>query len=307
MDGIQTQKTLKKSVTLQGIGLHSGETMEIRLHPALPNSGVTLIRSDLKDRPELTATYSQVSHTQLATTLGQGASRISTVEHLFAALYGLGVDNVCVEVNGPEIPIMDGSAAPFCEAITEAGIQSQVQKRKFLRIRERIELKLAEKWAIVEPCDRFEIQASIDWDHPAIGYQEFHYIEGKSSFASDLAQARTFGFLKDVEKLRRAGLARGGSLENAVVLDEGRVLNPEGLRYPDEFIRHKVLDALGDFKLAGYPILGRFRLHRSGHEVHAKLLAQVFSNPAHYEIVESGWQPVSGLEFLPTQLVATTA
>lgn len=196
---------------------------------------------------------------------------------------GLGIDNALVEVDGPEVPILDGSSRPFVTILAKAGLQSQLQRRSFLSLRRKVELKMGEKWAVAEPCSRLEVHASIEWDHPSIGYQEYHYIEGKTPFA-DLAGARTFGFLQDVEQLKKMGLARGGSLENAVVLDHALVLNPEGLRFPDEFVRHKVLDALGDFKLAGIPIRARVKLHRAGHDLHGQLLSAIFSDSDNYEI-----------------------
>lgn len=279
------QKTLKKAIKIHGIGLHSGERAQITIHPARPNQGIQFVRTDLKEAIQIPAHFKHVVNTQLATTLGKGKATVSTVEHLMAALQGMGIDNALVELSGPEVPIMDGSSKPFVDAIKEAGVDSQLQARPYLALRKRVELKIAEKWAVAEPSSRFEIHGSIDWDHPSIGYQEFHYVEGKTSF-DELASARTFGFVKDVEALKRMGLARGGSLENAVVLDHALVLNPEGLRYPDEFVRHKVLDAMGDFKLAGIAIQAYIRLHRAGHDLHSQLLAAIFKDPDNFEIVD---------------------
>ncbi len=280
------QRTLKEKVSIEGVGLHSGKLIHLTLKPALPNQGITFIRTDLEGAPQVAAHYKNVVNTQLATTLGQGRITIGTVEHLLAALQGLGIDNATVELNGAEVPILDGSSAPFCRAILDVGTETQFQPRPFVALRRRVELKVAEKWAVAEPSARLEIHGSIEWDHPAIGYQEFHYIEGKTPF-SDLAKARTFGFLKDVEALKKMGLARGGSLDNAVVLDDASVLNPDGLRFPDEFVRHKVLDALGDFKLAGISIQGYFRLHRAGHDLHSQLLSAIFKDPDNYEVISS--------------------
>jgi UDP-3-O-[3-hydroxymyristoyl] N-acetylglucosamine deacetylase len=280
------QRTIRDTISLEGIGLHSGKTVQLRIQPARPGHGVSFVRADLEGAPEVAAHYKNVIDTRMATTLGRGRVTISTIEHLMAALQGMGVDNALVEVNAPEVPILDGSSAAFCEAIEKVGIQTQLQTRPVLALRRRVEVKVNEKWAVAEPSSRFEIQASVDFDHPAIGFQQFHYIEGKTDFA-ELANARTFGFLHEVEALKRAGLARGGSLENAVVMDEGRVLNPEGLRYPDEFVRHKVLDALGDFKLAGIPLRGHFRLHRAGHELHSLLIEAILKNDDNYEVIDS--------------------
>ena len=279
------QRTIQKAVTLTGIGLHSGKEARITLKPAAVNKGILFSRTDLEDTLPLEANFRNVTNTQMATTLGKGKVMVSTVEHLMAALQGFGIDNLIVEVNGAEVPIMDGSSAPFCKAILEAGIETQNVGRTFLRIKKRVEVKLAEKWAVVEPSSNFEVHASIDWDHPAIGFQEFHYVDSKTDFM-EIASARTFGFMRDVEALKKMGLALGGSLENAVVLDHALILNPDGLRYPDEFVRHKVLDALGDFKLAGIAIQGCFKLHRAGHDLHRSILAEIFKDPSNYEIVE---------------------
>jgi UDP-3-O-[3-hydroxymyristoyl] N-acetylglucosamine deacetylase len=279
------QRTLKSEVSLEGIGLHSGNMIQLKLKPASPNRGVVFVRTDLENTPEISAHYKNIVSTQLATTLGCGKASISTVEHVMAALQGLGIDNVIVEVNGPEVPIMDGSSAVFCKAIEAVGVESQCQVRPYLALRKKVELKIAEKWAVAEPASRLEIHASIEWDHPSIGYQEFHYQEGKTPF-EELARARTFGFVREVEALKKMGLARGASLANAVALDHALVLNPEGLRFPDEFVRHKVLDALGDFKLAGIPIHAYVRLHRAGHDLHSQLLTEIFKNPDNFEIID---------------------
>jgi UDP-3-O-[3-hydroxymyristoyl] N-acetylglucosamine deacetylase len=279
------QRTVRKEVSVSGIGVHTGKSAKLTIKPAISNYGVTFTRTDLEGRPSIAAHFKNIVNTQLATTLGRGVVTVSTVEHVLAALQGLGIDNASIEVDGPEIPIMDGSSAAFCEAIESVGIEQLSQPRAFLALRKKVEIKIGEKWAVAEPASRFEIHGSIDWDHPSIGYQEYHYQEGRTSF-SELAHARTFGFLKDVEALRRMGLARGGSLENAVVLDHALVLNPEGLRFPDEFVKHKVLDALGDFKLAGISILAYIRLHRAGHDLHSQLLTEIFKNPDNYEIID---------------------
>lgn len=279
------QRTIKKEVILRGIGLHSGKDASVTLKPAPANKGLLFSRKDLPETLPIEGHFRNVVSTQLATTLGNGAMAISTVEHLLAALHGFGIDNLYIEVSGPEIPILDGSSAPFCRAILDVGVENQAVPRTILALRKRVEVKLAEKWAVAEPSSRLEIHASIDWDHPAIGFQEFHYVEGKTDF-SEIASARTFGFLKDVEMLKKMGLALGGSLDNAVVMNQANVLNPEGLRYPDEFVRHKVLDALGDFKLAGIGIQGHFKLHRAGHDLHRLILAEIFKDPANYVIVE---------------------
>jgi UDP-3-O-[3-hydroxymyristoyl] N-acetylglucosamine deacetylase len=294
------QRTLKKEVELNGIGLHTGVTIQLKIKPAPAGHGIVFVRSDLEGRPSIPARHHYIVNTQLATSIGVGPATISTVEHLLAALYGVGIDNCLIEVSGPEMPIMDGSSVVFYEAILAAGVEMQKKLRPRLALRKRVEVKSGEKWAVAEPSAAFEIHGSIEWDHPAIGYQEFHYIEGKNSFR-ELMDARTFGFMRDVEALKKMGLARGGSLENAVVLDHALVLNPEGLRHPDEFIRHKVLDALGDFKLAGISLQGFFRLHRAGHDLHSQLLAEILSNPNHYEILNGSREELE-VESAPVML-----
>jgi UDP-3-O-[3-hydroxymyristoyl] N-acetylglucosamine deacetylase len=296
------QKTLKDSVTLNGIGIHSGKPTRLTLKPAFTNFGVRFVRTDLDGAPEIAAHFKNVINTQMATTLGRGKVTISTVEHVLAALQGMGVDNCLVEVDGPEVPIMDGSSGPFCEAIMRAGIAVQRQRRSVLALRRKVEIKIAEKWAVAEPSSRLEIHGSIDWDHPSIGFQEFHFVEGKTDFA-ELSHARTFGFVHEVEALKRMGLARGGSLANAVVLDRALVLNPEGLRFPDEFVRHKVLDALGDFKLAGIQLHAFFRLHRAGHDLHSQLLSAIFKDPDCFEIIDGS----STEELVPARISAAYA
>jgi len=284
---MRPQQTLKNEVRVTGIGLHSGLPVTLVLHPGLPGTGIRFRRIDLTEKTEILATPQTVVNTQLATTIGiDKKNSVSTIEHLMAAFALLKIDNVLVDVDGAEIPIMDGSAEPFVDAILRAGgTRSQLSTKKALVIKKKIEIKMGEKWAKVEPSDRFEVHGSIEWDHPAIGYQEFRFIDGETA-ADELSRSRTFCLLKDVEAMRRMGLARGGSLANAVVVDSASVLNPEGLRYTNEFVRHKVLDSIGDFKLAGYEIQGAFRLHRAGHDLHAQILIAIFANPENYEIVD---------------------
>ncbi len=282
------QHTLAAPVQLEGVGLHSGKPARVRLFPAPAGHGIQFVRTDNIPAPvEIPATYAHVVNTRLATTLGNRGVTLSTVEHLLAALAGLGVDNARIEVDGPEMPILDGSSAPFIQAIQQAGgTVSQSLQRVTLALRRKVEVQLGDKWAVAEPSSRLEIHGSIEWDHPMIGRQEYHYVDGVTPFAA-IADSRTFCQLKDVEAMQRMGLALGGTLENAVVLSEDGILNPGGLRHPDELVRHKVLDALGDFKLSGYAIQGYFRLHRSGHDVHSQLLKAIFAQPENYEIIGS--------------------
>lgn len=282
---MRSQKTLSRSVQLSGIGLHSGRPAQVEIRPALAGTGIVFMRTDLAGCPSARAHFSQVTNTQMATTLDLGGAQISTIEHLMAALGGLGISNVVVAVSGAELPILDGSAWPFVEAFLAVGLQAQDALLPVLRLNRRVELRVGAKWAIAEPADRFEIHGTVEWDHPAIGFQQFQFIEGETPVA-EWAKARTFGFLKDVEALQRMGLIQGGSLDNAVVLDQSGILNPDGLRFPDEFARHKVLDAIGDLALAGVALQARFRLHRAGHDIHSLILKEIFRHPDHFDMIE---------------------
>jgi UDP-3-O-[3-hydroxymyristoyl] N-acetylglucosamine deacetylase len=277
------QLTIRRDVRIEGVGLHSGMPASITLKPALPNTGILFVRKDLAADVTIPASLEFVTQTKLATTLGRGDVKVATVEHLLSAFKLLGIDNALVEVFGPEVPIMDGSAAAFCEAILGAGVFEQQALKKVAVLKRRVEVRKGDKLALIEPSQRLHIRARIEWDHAAIGTQEFSYTLGQTDFR-ELALARTFGFLKDVEALKKMGLCLGGSLQNAVVLDEIRVINEDGLRYPDEFVRHKILDAVGDFALAPLPILGDVFLIKAGHELHADLVQAIFSNPDNYEV-----------------------
>jgi len=280
------QKTLTRESTLQGIGVHLGKPATVTLKPAPAHHGIVFVRKDLPNSPAIEAHYRNVVNTQMATTLGSGGVTLSTTEHLLAALHGFGIDNLLVEVNGPELPILDGSSAPFCRAILEAGVTAQNAPRTTLVLKKKVEVKVDEKWAVAEPSPHFEVFGSIDWDHPLIGFQQFHYVEGKTDFA-EIASARTFGFLKDVEKLKKLGLALGGSLDNAIVLDDYKVMNPEGLRFNNEFVRHKILDTIGDVSLLGYEIAGKITTYKSGHNLHNLLCRKLLETPSAYEIVSA--------------------
>ncbi len=270
------QRTIAEKISCTGVGLHSGAPAELRLIPARADSGVTFVRTDRRDPVEVPASLAFVTSTRNATTLGRDGDEIGTVEHLLAALYALGVDNVRVEVDGPEIPVLDGCASSFAFLIRSAGIFSQQATRSVLRVRRAIEIRDGERWIRVEPAPSLQIAYVLDFDHPLIGRQarEFPEIDAEI-FEREIAPARTFGILRDVNALRRAGLARGGSLDNAVVLGATRVLNPGGLRWPDEFVRHKILDLLGDLALLGARIEGRVRVVRGGHVLHHRLAAAI--------------------------------
>jgi UDP-3-O-[3-hydroxymyristoyl] N-acetylglucosamine deacetylase len=280
---MKVQRTLKQSFTLRGIGLHSGKRASLVVRPAPANHGVCFVRTDLEGRPTVGAHVRNVISTTLATTIAEGSAKVSTVEHLMSALWAMGVDNALCEVDGEEVPILDGSALPFAEAIAKVGLKSQRASRRYLVAKETIELRSGDKWAVLRPAKDFSIRYTIDFPHPVINRQEFHFSH-QTDFASEIAPCRTFGFLRDVERMQAMGLARGGSLKNAVVLDDQKALNPEGLRFEDEFVRHKVLDALGDFSLIGFPILAEIELHKAGHELQTKLIHELLERPHAFAI-----------------------
>ncbi|OGR11559.1 MAG: UDP-3-O-[3-hydroxymyristoyl] N-acetylglucosamine deacetylase [Deltaproteobacteria bacterium RIFOXYB12_FULL_58_9] len=283
------QRTLRAKATCSGVGLHSGQQLQLEILPASEDNGITFIRTDKPRHAELRACIEQLGDTTLATTLqaGVNGSRVSvgTVEHLLAAFTGLGIDNAQVLIDGPEIPVLDGSAGPFVEMLRAAGLESQRKLKRFIVIKKDVEVRDGDKLARIAPGRGFSVRASVDFDHPLIPPTPFKFEFSERSFAREVAWARTFGFLKDVEMLQARGLARGGSLDNAVVIDEYSVLNPEGLRYPDEFVRHKVLDSIGDLSLAGAPIIGKLEFRRSGHALNTKLVKAVMSDPRAYEII----------------------
>jgi UDP-3-O-[3-hydroxymyristoyl] N-acetylglucosamine deacetylase len=268
------QRTLKSVVRATGVGLHTGEKVAMTLRPAQPNTGIVFRRIDLPVPIDILADAFNVTDTRLCSTLESGGARIATVEHLMSAFAGLGVDNAYVDLAGSEVPIMDGSAAPFVFLIQSAGIEQQPSPKRFFRIRRTVEVKDGDKWAKFEPFEGFKLEFSIAFDHPAFerSAQSASVDFAHTSYAKEVARARTFGFIQEVEALRDSGLALGGSMENAIVVDEYRVLNAEGLRYGDEFVKHKLLDAIGDLYLIGHPMIGAFSAHKSGHALNNRLL-----------------------------------
>ena len=281
------QRTLKSLVSATGVGLHTGRKVRMSLRPAQPDTGVVFRRLDLGAPMEIPARADLVGETRLCSCLVSGGTKIYTVEHLMSALAGLGVDNAYVDLDGPEVPIMDGSAAPFALLIQQAGIEEQNAPKRFLRVKRRVEARDGDKWAALEPYEGFRLSFSIVYDHPVIekSSKTLTVDFAETSYLREVARARTYGFMHDVEDLRESGLALGGGLENAVVLDEYRVLNAEGLRFADEFIRHKVLDAIGDLYLLGHPLLAAFSAHKSGHALNNKLLRELLADPAAAEVV----------------------
>ncbi len=285
------QRTIKKAIHTTGVGLHSGKRVELTLRPALPGTGIVFHRVDLDPVVDVPAKADGVRDTRMASVLQVGQARVSTVEHLMSALAGLGIDNLHVDLSAEEVPIMDGSAATFVYLLRSAGLQEQATPKQFLRVLKPIEVREGEgkdaKWARLEPHEGFALAFSIDFKHPAIdstaGFAEVDF--ANQSYAKEISRARTFGFVTEVEALRSMGLARGGSLENAIVVDEYRVLNQEGLRYDDEFVKHKILDAIGDLYLIGKPLIARYVANKSGHAINNQLVRDLLANTSAWELV----------------------
>jgi UDP-3-O-[3-hydroxymyristoyl] N-acetylglucosamine deacetylase len=279
------QRTLKSLISASGVGLHTGRKVRITLRPAAIDAGIVFRRVDLPSPVDIPARAELVGETRLSSCLVQGEAKVYTVEHLMSALGGLGVDNAYIDIDGPEVPIMDGSAAPFVLLLQQAGIVEQAAPKKFLRIKHPVQVAEGDKWARFEPYEGYRLSFSIDFKHPVIdrSTQSVSVDFAETSYLKEIARARTFGFMHDVENLRESGLALGGGLDNAVVLDEFRVLNAEGLRFADEFIRHKLLDAVGDLYLLGKPLLGAFSAHKSGHALNNKLLRALLADATAYE------------------------
>jgi UDP-3-O-[3-hydroxymyristoyl] N-acetylglucosamine deacetylase len=285
------QRTVKQVVRTTGVGLHSGTKVELTLRPAAVDTGIVFRRVDLDPVVEFPASADVVGDTRMASVLVKGKARVSTVEHLMSACAGLGIDNLYVDVSAEEIPIMDGSASSFVFLLQQAGVQEQAAPKKFIRVLKEVEVRQGsganEKWARLSPHDGFKLDFFIEFNHPAVDgtVQRASVDFGDVSYVHDVARARTFGFMQDVESLRGMGLARGGSLENAIVMDEYRILNADGLRYDDEFVRHKILDAIGDLYLVGYPLLASYTAHKSGHALNNDLLRALLAQEDAYEIV----------------------
>jgi len=292
------QSTIRTPASCAGVGLHSGAQVSITLLPAEPNTGIVFRRTDLtSDDAYIAARFDRVRTTELGTTLANARGvAVATVEHLMSALSGLGVDNVVVEVSGPEIPIMDGSARPFVELIDRAGIEYSAEPKKLVRVLKPVVIEEGEKRAVLAPADAFCVAFAIEFSSAAIGHQEFEAEISPLAFRRFIAPARTFGFLHEVEYLRSRGLALGGSLENAIVVSEDRILNTEPLRFKDEFVRHKMLDAVGDLALAGAPLVARYEGVKAGHELNNRLLRALFADESawRYERARTEPRPVPG-------------
>jgi len=293
------QRTLKNVIRATGVGLHSGEKVYLTLRPAPPDTGVIFRRVDLPEPVEIRATAQNVGATMLSTTLEQDGVSVSTVEHLLSAMAGLGIDNAYVDVSAGEVPIMDGSSGPFVFLIQSAGIVEQEAPKRFIRIKKSVIVEEQGKWARFDPFDGFKVSFAIDFDHPAFKdvpcTAEIDF--STTSFVKEVSRARTFGFMRDIEALRKNNLALGGSIDNAIVVDEYRVLNEDGLRYEDEFVKHKILDAIGDLYLLGHSSIGAFSGYRSGHALNNKLLKALCADPDAWEEVtfedEKASSPIS--------------
>ena len=298
------QRTLKNIVRATGVGLHTGEKVYLTLRPAAPDTGIVFRRIDLAEPVEIKADPYSVGDTRLSSCLEKDGVRVSTVEHLMSALAGLGIDNAYVDVTAPEVPIMDGSAGPFVFLLQSAGVEEQKAPKKFIRVLERVEVRDGGKWVRFDPHNGFKLELAIDFDHPVLerSHQSVCVDFSHTSYIKEVSRARTFGFMQDVEAMREQGLALGGSLDNAIVMDEYRVLNSDGLRYEDEFVKHKVLDAIGDLYLLGHPLIGAFSGYKSGHALNNMLLRRLVEQRSAWSYISFertedappflAWQPV---------------
>jgi UDP-3-O-[3-hydroxymyristoyl] N-acetylglucosamine deacetylase len=281
------QRTLKTTVQATGVGLHTGEKVDLTLRPAPANSGIVFRRVDLAVPVDIQAEAHAVHDTRLSTCLESNGARVATVEHLMSALAGLGIDNVVIDISSPELPIMDGSAGTFVFLIQSAGIVEQAAAKKFIRIKKPIEVKDGDKWVRFDPFNGYKLNFTINFAHPVFANtkQNITVDLGENSYIKEVSRARTFGFMQEVEYMRSQGLALGGNLDNAIVMDEYRVINPDGLRFDDEFVKHKVLDAIGDLYLLGHPLIGAFSGYKSGHALNNALLRAMLADETSWEFV----------------------
>ncbi len=294
------QRTLKNSIRATGVGLHSGNKVFMTMRPAAVNTGIIFRRVDLDPVVELPAFATNVGDTAMSSTLIVDDVRVGTVEHLLAAFAGMGIDNAYVDLSAAEVPIMDGSAGPFVFLIQSAGIEDQTAAKKFIRILKTVEYKFEDKWARIEPYEGFRVSFKIDFDHPVFkSHTSYASVDfSTTSFLQEISRARTFGFMRDLEMLRERNLVLGGSMDNAIVLDDYRILNEDGLRYEDEFVKHKVLDAIGDLYLLGHNLIGAYSGYKSGHELNNQLLRKLLKNPDTWEEVSFGKEEGAPISYL---------
>ena len=301
------QRTLKTLIKASGVGLHTGQKVRMTLRPAPPDSGIIFRRIDLASPVDIPARAELVGEARLASTLIKDGTKVHTVEHLMSALSGLGIDNAFVDLDAPELPILDGSASPFVLLLQQAGLEEQAAPKRFLRVKKTVEIRDGDKWARLEPYEGFRLSFSIDFRHPVIerSTQSVTVDFAETSYLKEIARARTFGFMQEVEELKDSGLALGGGLDNEVLLDDQGVLNSGGLRFADEFIRHKLLDAIGDLYLLGRPLLGAFTAHKSGHALNNRLARAALADAAALEVVvfERAEEAPAGVARLATQPV----
>ena len=298
------QRTLKNVIRATGVGLHTGEKVYLTLRPASSDTGIVFRRIDLPEPVDIRACPENVSDTRLSTTLEFNGARVSTVEHLMSAFAGLGIDNAYVDLTAAAVPIMDGSAGPFVFLVQSAGIAEQSAPKRFMRIKKEVRVEDGDKWACFQPFEGFKVSFAIEFNHPTFrnSTQNASVDFSTTSFVKEVSRARTFGFMGDLEALRAVGLARGGGLDNAIVLDDFRILNDDGLRYEDEFVKHKVLDAIGDLYLLGHPLIGEFSAHKSGHSLNNRLLRQLVFHQEAWELItydENDEAPIAFVRTVP--------
>lgn len=303
------QRTLKNTIRATGVGLHTGDKVYLTLHPSEVNTGIRFRRVDLEQPVTIQATPENVGETMLSTTLVQGDIKISTIEHLLSALAGLGIDNAIIDVSSAEVPIMDGSAGPFVFLIQSAGVVEQDSPKQYMRIKRAIRVTEGDKWAEFKPFEGFKVTFTIDFEHPAFAdHLKTATIDFSSTtFVKEVSRARTFGFMKDIEFLRENNLALGGSLDNAIVVDDDKILNEDGLRYADEFVKHKILDAIGDLYLLGHSLIGEFQGYKSGHALNNKLLRALLDDKDIWEMVtfeDEGKAPISFMQSIQSQEIS---
>ena len=296
------QRTLKNTIRATGIGLHSGEKVYLTLHPAEINTGIRFRRVDLEEPVIIDATPENVGETMLSTTLVKDGVKVSTIEHLLSALAGLGIDNAMVDVTAPELPIMDGSAGPFVFLLQSAGVVEQESQKRYIKINKEVRVEDGDKWAAFVPFNGFKVTFTIDFDHPAFtdNLKTASMDFSSTTFVKEVSRARTFGFMKDIEFLRANNLALGGSLDNAIVVDDDKILNEDGLRYADEFVKHKILDAIGDLYLLGHSLIGEFQGFKSGHALNNKLLHALLERPDAWEEVSFDNEEDAPIAYMPS-------
>jgi len=303
------QRTIRNSIRATGVGLHTGRRVLMTVRPGVPDSGIVFQRTDLLGAPDIPARAANVGETTLGTTLVQGEAKVSTVEHLLSAFAGLGIDNARIELNAPEVPIMDGSAGPFVFLLQSAGIEEQSVPKRFTRIKRTVRVEDGDKWAQFDPYEGFKVNFEIEFDHPIFKrrMQRATMDFSTTSFLKEISRARTFGFMRDLEMLRSHNLALGGTLDNAIVLDDSKVLNEGGLRYEDEFVKHKILDAIGDLYLLGHSLIGEFSGHKSGHGLNNRLLRALQAEPAAFEEVVFERPDQAPISYVQALTIPTTA